>query len=242
MMKEIDLVNGKGIALIDDSDYQLVNQYRWFFNNGYAITNSPPGISKGMSRMILQIKSGERVQVFHLNKNKLDNRRLNLEIRPMDACNNIVEPGIVCLENAQGFAMFDVPDTSLISKHKWYKHSNGYAVSENKIYMHRLIMKAQNEDSHHIDHIDGNGLNNRRCNLRLCSQSQNMMNQRKTRGTSKYKGVHIDKRTSKWIANIKVNRKTIYLGTYKNEDDAAHAYDQAARKHFGKFARTNFQK
>jgi hypothetical protein len=90
------------------------------------------------------------------------------------------------------------------------------------------------------DHINGNGLDNRRCNLRPVTSQQNRANQRKTRGTSQFKGVYLRRRERNWEAAIKVNRRRIYLGTFSSEVEAARAYDAAARHHFGEFAALNF--
>ena len=99
-----------------------------------------------------------------------------------------------------------------------------------------------------IDHRNHNGLDCQRRNLRKCTQSENSMNMVKQRGhkTSAYKGVWITKSIHKgivykyWYAGIRVDYKLIHLGSFKTEIEAAHAYDNAARKHFGEFANTNF--
>ena len=105
--------------------------------------------------------------------------------------------------------------------------------------MHKIINNAPM-----IDHEDTNGLNNQRHNLRSASYRQNSMNRNKSsHGTSsQYKGVHFGKRERKFIAQIKVNEKLIYLGTFDitQEKAAALAYDAAALEHFGEFARLNF--
>ncbi|PGY33521.1 hypothetical protein COE09_31225 [Bacillus thuringiensis] len=148
-------------------------------------------------------------------------------------------------------AMVDSEDYELISRYKWCankRKTKWYAVGYVKgtgrkhcklIYMHRLLTNApQGVD---VDHIDGNGLNNMRKNLRLASRTQNMQNARNIRkGTSRYKGVWFLKRQSRWIAEIKVNKRKIHLGTFGNESEAAMAYDTAAIQYFGEFAHTNF--
>jgi len=108
------------------------------------------------------------------------------------------------------------------------------------IYMHRLILSAP---SHlQVDHINGNGLDNRRSNLRLCLSRQNQYNYRKTKRptTSRYKGVSWNKQKRKWEAQIQVNRKHKHLGVFGNEKDAAYCYDAGALRYFGEFARLNF--
>lgn len=92
-----------------------------------------------------------------------------------------------------------------------------------------------------VDHINGNGLDNRRSNLREATKAQNGQNSGlSTRNKSGFKGVRLIARTGRWIAEIRPNRKTIYLGTFATPDDAARAYDAAAVEHYGEFARLNF--
>lgn len=97
-------------------------------------------------------------------------------------------------------------------------------------------------DSQVVDHINGNGLDNRRENLRIATMSSNQWNQRKQRRCtkSKFKGVGLDDRTNKWSADIRAYKQRFYLGSFVLEEDAAMAYDAAARKLHGEFARLNF--
>lgn len=111
---------------------------------------------------------------------------------------------------------------------------------EKRVAMHRAI--ASPAPGMEVDHINGDGLDNRRANLRVCTKSQNQRGQR-VQGrnkTSVFKGVCWLKDRSRWGAHIKVSRKSVYLGTFKSEIDAALAYDAAARTYFGEFARPNF--
>lgn len=112
------------------------------------------------------------------------------------------------------------------------------------IYMHRIIMEnklgrklKQNE---YIDHINGNGLDNRRNNLRLCDNSKNIANSNKQKNTSSiYKGVCWNKRLKKWISQIRFNKKTMHLGVFHDEIEAALAYNEIALKYFKEFAKIN---
>jgi len=102
--------------------------------------------------------------------------------------------------------------------------------------MHRLIMG--NPQGMEVDHINGNGLDNRRCNLRVVTTSQNQANQHARRGRSSFKGVF--KQRSRWRARIHVQQKGINLGSFLTEEEAARAYDAAALHYFGEHACLNF--
>ena len=110
------------------------------------------------------------------------------------------------------------------------------------VWMHREIMKAG--DREFCDHINHNGLDNRRANLRLATRSRNAWNRRKAKikSRSKYKGVSWYNMGKRWNARIQVNRKAKFLGIFADEIEAAKAYDRAARKCFGEFAKLNFDK
>lgn len=106
------------------------------------------------------------------------------------------------------------------------------------VAMHRLILGATAKE--HVDHKNGNGLDNRRGNLRLCSIAENVRNQHARRGVSRYKGVTWCKQTKKWYARIKRDRRSYYLGRFSSERTAALAYDQAALRLHEDFANLNF--
>jgi hypothetical protein len=91
-----------------------------------------------------------------------------------------------------------------------------------------------------VDHINRNKRDNRRCNLRVCTQVENMRNRCSTYGSSKFKGVSWDARRKKWMAAIHINGTQIRIGFFADEVDAAKAYDRKARELFGEFAYLNF--
>lgn len=112
------------------------------------------------------------------------------------------------------------------------------------IYMHRLVAGAGPDED--VDHANGNGLDNRKNNLRIATESQNLANAGKRRvrgrpGSSQYKGVCWDKNRSAWVASVTVDQKTKHLGRYAVEAEAARAYDRAALAAWGEFARLNFE-
>lgn len=147
-------------------------------------------------------------------------------------------------------AMVDDADFAWLMQFSWHVHrgSNtlyafsvvGSSTNPNRphFYMHRLILGA--EKGSYVDHIDHNGLNNQRDNIRLCTPRQNMMNKRGQSKTSRFKGVLYRKRRKAWQAKIYLNYRLTHLGTYDTELDAALAYDKAARFHFRDFALLNF--
>lgn len=137
-------------------------------------------------------------------------------------------------------------DYKEVSKYSWYAHKGRhtfYAARRGAgkvfIYLHRFLLSAQPNEL--VDHVNGDGLDNRRQNLRTCSMSQNSGNQHRLRtdNTSGYRGVHQDKRDGSWIAQIRGGGKVRHLGTFKNAKDAAKAYNEAALRQYGEFAKLN---
>lgn len=155
-MKEIQLTQGK-VALVDDEDFDYLNQWKWHFSKGYAARHKP--------------------------------------------------------------------------------RTEGHAL----IFMHCVIMQSPRDKD--TDHINGDRLDNRRKNLRICTRAQNIQNRGATiKNACGYKGVCFDKSRNKWSAEINTNKKRIHLGRFDTPEDAARAYDAAARRLHGEFARLNFPK
>lgn len=146
-------------------------------------------------------------------------------------------------------AIVDDEDYDRVSNHKWrvdvIKRSDGSktayaksAIKKKTVYLHRFVYG--DTKGMHIDHIDGNPLNNSKSNLRTCTHSQNMKNRCIVTGaSSQYKGVTWDVDSKKWRARICANKIVMSLGLYESEEEASRVYDMAAAKYFGDFARTN---
>lgn len=107
------------------------------------------------------------------------------------------------------------------------------------ILLHRLIADAPSHMQ--VDHINGNPLDNRKSNLRLCTQAENCRNaaKRKNSRTSRYKGVCWDSESRKWLVQIQVNEHQTKIGRFHSETVAAESYNKAAKKYYGQFARLN---
>lgn len=148
--------------------------------------------------------------------------------------------------------LVDENDYEQLSGYRWCAWNNGrgrwYAVTrvatgldsprQRNLYLHRLLMKATKQQ---VDHVNGDGLDNRRVNLRLCTTAQNAANRGRREGTSsKYKGVcWAGDSVGKWKASVRENGKRKHLGYFTSQNEAAIAYNRAARVLHGEFARLN---
>jgi hypothetical protein len=160
------------------------------------------------------------------------------------------EKKLKSLKLTQGYeATIDNEDYERVNQYKWYYHHTGYAVStlpringkQKTLSLSRFIMNASKGIQ--VDHINMNTLDNRKENLRLCNMSENQRNvPKRSFNRSGYKGVSFHKVSQKWRSRITINSKTIYLGIFETKEDAALAYNKAAIKYHGEFARLNEEK
>lgn len=153
--------------------------------------------------------------------------------------------------NGGGFALVSPEDYDRVVAHPYpwrvaeYEGLR-YAVSQSRagrgsrtLYMHRFIMDSPRLMA--VDHVNSNGLDNTRSNLRIATTTQNGQNRRKIKAkSSAFKGVSYVKRRDKWEASIRISGVLKHLGRFNDEVEAAYAYDVAARSYFGEFARPNF--
>jgi hypothetical protein len=165
-----------------------------------------------------------------------------------------IEGGVAYVPLSQGYeAIIDTADVPLVDKWAWCarvkrkKTGEIYAVyalrtcgvndrKRGTLFLHRVIAGAP--EGLYVDHIDGDGLNNRRANLRLATASQNQHNQRKSvSNKSGIKGVSWDSVREKWEARLNVNRRVVFLGRYSEKKEAeARIVFERERRH-GEFAR-----
>ena len=143
-------------------------------------------------------------------------------------------------------AVIDDEDAERCAKHKWFAVKTArlwYAqtrIGPRHVYLHRFLFSHLGE---RLDHINGDGLDNRQENIRAASHRQNMANRRKPQWrdgrqtASRFKGVY--RNGTRWQARIEQNDKSVYLGSFEREEDAGMAYNQAALERFGAFARMN---
>lgn len=149
------------------------------------------------------------------------------------------------------FAIVDDQDYEYLIQWKWYatmgnagyyaKRASRKSGKQFDVLMARVILGVT-DSKIFVDHKNQNTLDNRRENLRICSNAQNTCNRRSAKGsTSKYLGVSFFKKLRKWKAQTQKHGKRIYLGLFDKEEDAAKAYDTAAKQYHGEYANLNFK-
>jgi len=155
-------------------------------------------------------------------------------------------PRSIWLPIDDAHTLIDEDDLAVVLEHKWCinrkeqgKRTAYVRRTTDSLKLHQLIM-GEAPEGMVIDHVNGDGLDNRRKNLRYCTHAENHANEEKRRGgTSVFKGVGLDTDRNKWSAKLTAFGKTKNLGRFDTEEEAAVAYDTEARKVFGDFARLN---
>jgi hypothetical protein len=139
------------------------------------------------------------------------------------------------------FAIVDDEDFDLMSRYVWQAAASGsgsglvYAVT--KLRMHRLVVNAP--PGFMVDHINGDSLDNRKSNLRICTNAENQQNTPGRGGSSRYKGVSFNTKRQKWYGTFLYNGEYFYCGAFDNEEDCARAVDKKRREVCGNFASLN---
>jgi len=148
------------------------------------------------------------------------------------------------------YTLIDKEDLEKISCFKWCFNwsygKNGYAICNiypidwkhpQKIYLHRLIIGAKEGEL--VDHINRDPFDNRKCNLRKVTPSENLLNRTTKRGKSKHKNVYWQEKNKKWIVVVSKNSRNYYGGSFKSEIEAAKKANELMLKHHGEFAQLN---
>lgn len=148
--------------------------------------------------------------------------------------------------NITGYTKIDIEDVEKVKNYKWQKHKQRTYVSAmingKGDRLHRFVLSVNNPKVI-VDHISGDMLDNRKFNLRICTQSENGMNKRiQSNNTSGIPGIYLRSDTGKWCARIKINRKTINLGCFTDLEEAKKVRKEAEEKYFGEFSYDNSRK
>lgn len=179
--------------------------------------------------------------------------RKKRNVKREDFSHVIVPKGAKLIPLTKGkYALVDEEDYEAVNQYNWYTqftkvkdifyaHKRHRESKTGFIPMHRFLLGISDSEIF-VDHINHNGLDNRRANLRACSNQQNCQNRRPIDGTTSiYSGVSFDKARGRWVATINKNKKTVLIGTFGSEQEAAQCRDRFAKKHYGEFANLNIK-
>ena len=192
-------------------------------NSSNKVCNTPIGLLCGKHYM--QYRRYGKV----LNRTKFDPNEIILES----------DMAKIVLYNKNGDkiaeALIDIEDIGKISSDKWCIDKNNYVKNSKQEYLHRVILGAPKDMC--VDHINGNTLDNRKNNLRICTNRENTSNRTKlgTNNTSGILGVRFDNRRNKWYADIQYKGKYIFLGYFNIKEDAIKARIDAEKLYFKEF-------
>jgi hypothetical protein len=245
---------------IDMPDFAIIQPSKM---KAGAVLVTPSGVAPSVRSTVMQPKSTRAERVcercgttftIHLSSIQRGEGRgrfcsLACRYRPPPLLPHPTDPTALLVPLTKGkVAVIDAADAPLVASHSWIAH-----LSQSKVWyacrrvagknatvsMHIVIMGLSGSDEG--DHIDGDGLNNRRSNLRVSDRSTNLANRRlQSNNTSGFKGVTKRSDSNRWRAEISLNGKKTHLGSFDTAEHAALAYDEAARANFGEFARLNF--
>lgn len=142
--------------------------------------------------------------------------------------------------NQSKLSLVDDEDFEGLLKMGRWSYSEGYVQRKEKgetLRLHRFLLGMSKDDTRVVDHINGDGLDNRKSNLRICTKFENSLNKRKHRdGRLKHKGIYQQK-SGNYSAKIQIRGNDISLGTYKTQEEAGKVYERAEQELFGEFAR-----
>ncbi len=235
-----------GIVIkVDESTADEIAKFNWYVEKSKIRMISNPGQGKRptLGRFIVGDECSQK-WVFQKNGDKSDFRRENLAAS--DEFRKTVRESIAGELDGKtvyyipvgdsDLAIVDEEDKEFADQYLWY-NSFGYAICPSReSRMHRMIMNAQKGQE--VDHVNGNRMDNRKCNLRICSRLQNSRNLPvKKSSKTGIKGVWFHPKKGQYQSQIRVNGKRLWLGSFDDIDQAKEAYRAAAVKYHGEFAR-----
>ncbi len=155
----------------------------------------------------------------------------------------IIDGDVAYIELRGIRVLIDAQDVELVSHLRWGMDRRGYVYNAlTEVQLHRVVMGMTKGDGKEIDHIHHVNWDNRKSQLRIVTRRQNTQNRRGNAVKAcRFKGITWDNPHQKFRAQINVNKRVINLGRFVSDEDAARAYDKAARHYFGEFACTNFE-
>lgn len=249
-IEEYDLKFAKKNDITEPDDF--------VFYYGKKERNLPNGIYYEKNRYSVRITVNKKMKRFGTYKTLEEAIEFReKKVKELKILQNSIKKPI--LRNDDGFAIIElfnckkektaeaIIDDDLyheITKYRWYLNNHDYVMgrgeSKKLVGLHRYIMNYYGDDF--VDHINNNPLDNRRENLRIVTAKQNSQNKSShSNSTSKYIGVSKNTASNKWVSNITVDGKLVYLDSFDTEIEAAECRDEATRKYFGEFGNYNFE-
>lgn len=240
----LQISNGIVIKVDEDKAYKIA-ELNWYKEKSKIrkIGVSGQGKRPTLGRFIVGDECSKK-WVFHKNGDRSDFRRENLAASDefkksvRESRSGIMDGKVVYYipVGDSDFTIVDEEDKEFADQYLWY-NSFGYAVCPSKSSrMHRMIMNAKSGQE--VDHVNGNRMDNRKCNLRICNHVQNSRNAPvKKCSKTGIKGVWFNTKSRTYNSQIRVDGKRLWLGSFTYIHQAAEAYRVAAKKHHGEFAR-----